>query len=95
MNVQTRGSSIQVAPLAGYPALRMVGTTAPAALNDPEEQSRALLRLAERINSDAIMTLMDVSVEAEGLGAAVRYSDTESPSVTGHLLDVTVHGFFG
>lgn len=72
-----------VAPMAGYPGLRLIGCSAREAVRDAEVQLEGLEALAERLNPDIVFTLMDISVEAESLGLEIDYFDRKAPSPGG------------
>lgn len=75
-----------VAPLAGFPAVRITGTTIKDNLNDASLQTKSLLELHRRIKSDVVFIMMDLTVEAEALGAAIQMPDDDNPAVTEHLV---------
>jgi len=70
-------------PIATYPAIALTGNTVTQLVTDARLQEEAQLTLHRHLKTDVLLTCMDLSVEAEAFGAAVRFSETEVPSVTG------------
>lgn len=71
-------------PLAGFPGTQLTKSTLKQNEFNAELQARTLYKLAERIQADAIFTMMDLSVEAGALGLPVRFPLKESASVEWH-----------
>ena len=74
-------SNRMVAPLAGYPGVRLIGSSVREALNDAGVQLEALRELEERLQPDIVFTLLDLTVEAESLGLGVDFFDKNPPSL--------------
>lgn len=72
------------APLTGYPALKYVGANIEAALTSSSIQSAALLEYHSAARPEVLFPFMDLSVEAEALGLAIRYNESGGPDVTEH-----------
>lgn len=70
-----------VAPMAGYPGVRLMGRSVREALNDPALQLQALENLEERLRPDIVFTLLDLTVEAESMGLGVDFSERMPPSL--------------
>ena len=70
-----------VAPLMGYPGIQINRTTVKQNLFNWGIQFWTLYELAEKLRPDMSFVLMDLSVEASALGAAVRYPLHEIPTV--------------
>ncbi len=78
--------AVHAIPVMTYPGLPLAGETLPALVTDGEAQYRCLRALAERYRTAAVLTVMDLSAEAEAFGSPVKFSDTEVPTVTGALV---------
>lgn len=50
-----------------------------------ELEFRCIRRLAEETPADALVTFMDLSVEAEAFGSEIRWSEYENPTVSGSI----------
>jgi len=76
----------QSMPVLSYPSIQLLGITVRQLLSDSDLQSKGMKAVADRVPSLASVSLMDLSVEAEAFGAAVRFSDDEVPTVTGAMV---------
>jgi uroporphyrinogen decarboxylase len=70
-----------VAPLAGYPGVKLTGHSVREALHDPAVQLAALGELEKRLEPDIVFTLLDLTVEAESMGLGVDFFDKMPPSL--------------
>ena len=70
-----------VAPLAGYPGVRLAGRSVREALHDATVQLEALKSLEERLRPDIVFPLLDLTVEAESMGLGVNFHDKLPPSL--------------
>jgi uroporphyrinogen decarboxylase len=75
-----------VVPLLGYPGLQLTKKTVLQALTDGNAHFETVCALVERFRPDAIFYIMDLTVEAEALGAKINFSPNQSPSVAGHII---------
>jgi uroporphyrinogen decarboxylase len=73
-------------PIATYPALALSGRSITEMVTRADVQSSAQLALQRELGTAVLLTCMDLSVEAEIFGSAVRYSDGEIPSVIGRIV---------
>lgn len=74
-----------VVPLITYPTLKLLNVTVPQALSNPELHSEAARLSVDELGSDVALPLMDLTVEAESLGARVKMAPTEAPTIVEHL----------
>jgi uroporphyrinogen decarboxylase len=74
-------SSRLVAPLAGYPGVRLAGYSVREALCDAGVQLEALRALEDRLQPDILFTLLDLTVEAEAMGLGVDFYEKLPPSL--------------
>lgn len=81
-------------PILSFPAASLISVSIKEMLTDPEIQAKAMTAMYERGNVGAIVTPMDLSVEAECFGAPIRMTDDEVPSVISPVLEAIedVHG---
>lgn len=75
-----------VVPLLGYPGLQLTRATVLQALTDGDAHFETVSALAEKYQPDAIFYIMDLTVEAEALGAEINFSSNQSPSVAGPII---------
>lgn len=74
-------------PILSFPGSQLLGCTVRDLVHSSELQAQCMQAVAQRWDTLAAVSLMDLSVEAEAFGAAIRYSDDEVPTVTGTLAE--------
>ncbi len=74
-------------PILSFPSVQLLGITVKKLISDSELQAKGMKMIAERTDSAAAVSLMDLSVEAECFGASVKFSDDEVPTVTGRIIN--------
>jgi len=74
-------------PILSFPCVSLLGISVRELIADSKMQAQGMKLIAEHTNAAASVSLMDLSVEAECFGAAVRFSDSEVPTVTGRLIN--------
>jgi len=68
-------------PILSFPAVQLMGISVKDLIGDARAQARGMKLVAERTDSAASVSLMDLSVEAECFGAKIRVSEDEVPTV--------------
>lgn len=74
-------------PILSFPSIQLMNTTVRDLISSSEMQARGMKLIADRTSSAATVSMMDLSVEAEALGAPVKVSEDEVPAVTGHVIE--------
>jgi len=75
-----------VAPLMGFPGLRLTGSTVKLAQQNYGEHYKVLRMLVDKFNPDVIFPLMDLSVEANAMGRYTVFPSEDSATVIqGHF----------
>jgi len=74
-------------PILSFPCVSLLGCSVKELISDSEKQAEGMALVANRVDSAASVSLMDLSVEAECFGASVRFSDGEVPTVVGRLVN--------
>jgi uroporphyrinogen decarboxylase len=74
-------------PILSFPAIQLTGINVIELISDSELQAKSMKLVADRCDTAASVSLMDLSVEAEAFGATIRFSESEVPTVTGRLID--------
>jgi len=74
-------------PILSFPCVSLLGISVRELISDGKMQAKGMKMVADRTKSAAAVSLMDLSVEAECFGAAIRVSDSEVPTVTGRLIN--------
>jgi uroporphyrinogen decarboxylase len=75
-----------VVPLLGYPGLQLTKATVLQALTEGNAHFETVCALADRFKPDGIFYIMDLTVEAEALGAKINFVTNQPPSVAGHII---------
>jgi len=73
-----------VAPLMGYPGVKYLKTTVKRSLLDPKLHFKVISALEKKFKPNIMFYLMDLTVEAEALGAKVELSDNHTPIIIEH-----------
>ena len=73
-------------PILSFPAVQLMGVTVRDLISDSDMQAEGMRRIAQRVDSAASVSLMDLSVEAECFGADIAVSDDEVPTVRGSVI---------
>ena len=74
-------------PVMSFPCVSLLGVTVRELISDSELQAKGMVAVAERTDSAASVSFMDLSVEAECFGAEICVSDDEVPTVQGRLIN--------
>ncbi|MEM3403489.1 MAG: uroporphyrinogen decarboxylase family protein [Nitrososphaeria archaeon] len=72
---------IPVVPIVGYPALVSLKMTAQECLLYPEKHVKLVDYMRRKYSIDALLPLLDLTVEAEALGAKIKYRGKEAPQI--------------
>jgi uroporphyrinogen decarboxylase len=70
-----------IAPLMGFPGVRMIGSTIKIAQQNCREHFKAIKKLNDTFAPDVVFPLMDLSVEANALGFFTVFPVHETPTV--------------
>ena len=73
-------------PVLSFPAIQLMGVSVKELISDSDLQAQGMALVAQRVDSAASVSLMDLSVEAECFGAQIRVSDEEVPTVVGQVV---------
>lgn len=73
-----------IAPIVSFPILKKADIPVQKVLNDAKIQFDCLDILSKTIKTDFLFSFMDLSIEAEALGAKIKYDEKSSPQVTVH-----------
>lgn len=74
-------------PILSFPAIQLAGIDVVAMISDSEKQARCMQLVAQRCPTAASVSMMDLSVEAEAFGSTIRFSESEVPTVVGHIVE--------
>ena len=73
-------------PVLSFPAVQMMDIRVKELISDSDRQATGMKLVAERVDSSASVSLMDLSVEAEAFGSQVSVSDDEVLTVVGRIV---------
>ncbi len=73
-------------PLMAYTGMDLTGSTIHDVLRDGKKQAACIRALASRYPSAALLTVMDLSAEAEAFGSETRFIGNETPTITGKIV---------
>lgn len=73
-------------PILSFPSVQLLDISVKELIASSDMQASGMKMIADRIDSAAAVSMMDLSVEAEAFGASVRFSDDEVPTVVGTLI---------
>lgn len=73
-------------PILSFPCVQKLGVSVRELVSSAQLQAEGIREVARQIPAAAAVSLMDLSVEAEAFGAAVRMNESEVPTVLGALL---------
>ena len=74
-------------PILSFPCVSLLGVTVRELISDSELQARGMKAVADKTNSAASVSFMDLSLEAECFGAKIVVSDEEVPTVKGRIVN--------
>jgi len=69
-------------PVLSFPCVSLMGITVNDLIHSSELQAEGMARVTKRVPSGAGVSMMDLSVEAEAFGSAIRFDEKEVPAVT-------------
>ena len=73
-------------PILSFPSIQLLGIGVKELISDSDLLARGMKAVADRVDSAAALSMMDLSVEADAFGAEIRIFDDEIPTVIGHIV---------
>ncbi len=73
-------------PILSFPCVSLLGVSVRELVNSGELQAKGMKLIADKFDTLAAVSMMDLSVEAEAFGAEVRFADNEVPAVVGRVV---------
>lgn len=74
-------------PVLSFPSVQLMGISVKELISSSDLQAEGMKRIADRVDSAASVSMMDLSVEAEAFGSKVKVSDDEVPTVVGRIVE--------
>lgn len=73
-------------PVLSFPSTQLLGINVIDLISSSEMQAKGMKMIADRCDTAASLSMMDLSLEAEAFGAAIKMAEDEVPTVTGKLI---------
>ncbi len=73
-------------PVLSFPSISLMGISVIDLISDSEKQAKGMKLIAERCDTSASVSMMNLSLEAEAFGAQIKVSGDEVPTVVGRLI---------
>ena len=73
-------------PILTFPCVRLMDITVKELISDSDNQAKGMKAIADRVDSLAAVSYMDLSLEAEAFGADIKVTEDEVPTVIGTLV---------
>jgi len=73
-------------PILSFPSVQLLGITVSRLITDSDLQAKGMKAVADRCDSLAAVSMMDLSVEAEAFGSTIKTDDHEVPTVIGSVV---------
>ncbi|MBR2988775.1 MAG: uroporphyrinogen decarboxylase family protein [Clostridia bacterium] len=74
-------------PILSFPCAQLLGVSVNELVKSSDLQANGMKAIADRCNTLASVSMMDLSVEAEAFGSSVRFSDDEVPTIVGSIVN--------
>ena len=74
-------------PILSFPGVQLIDVPVNELVKDGALQAKCMKAIADKYETLASVTLMDLSVEAEAFGSPVIFSDDEVPTVTDRIVE--------
>jgi uroporphyrinogen decarboxylase len=87
--LESAAGSHKSMPILSFPGVQLIGATVIDIVHDAKQQAKCMKAVADRWDTLASVSLMDLSVEADAFGSPVRFSDVEVPAVTDAIIKDT------
>ena len=73
-------------PVLSFPSTSLMGITVRELISDSALQAKGMKAIADRCDTLAAVSMMDLSLEAEAFGATIKTDDHEVPTVVGSII---------
>lgn len=73
-------------PILSFPCVSLMGVSVKELTTNSDLQARGMKMIADRCDTLASVSMMDLSVEAEAFGSAVRFTDEEVPTIVSAIV---------
>lgn len=73
-------------PILSFPCVQLLDISVKELISSADNQAKGMKAVADRVDSLASVSFMDLSLEAEAFGADIKVTDEEVPTVIGTLV---------
>jgi len=73
-------------PVLSFPCIQLMGISVKDLISNSDTQAKGLKLIADKCDSAASVSLMDLSLEAECFGSEIKVADDEVPTVVGTIV---------
>ena len=73
-------------PILSFPSVQLLDVSVRELVVSSDLQAQGMKAIADRVDSAAAVSMMDLSVEAEAFGSNIVFSDDEVPTVLGAII---------
>ena len=74
-------------PVLSFPSIQLMNIGVKELIADSDTQAKGMKMIADRVDSAASVSMMDLSLEAEAFGSEIRVADDEVPTVIGSIVN--------
>lgn len=87
LNELLKSETKKAMPILSFPSVQLLGINVAELISKSEKQALGMKLIADKCDSAASVSMMDLSLEAEAFGAKIKVNEHEIPSVVGKLLE--------
>ena len=86
MNEAVNAQKKKAIPVLSFPSISLMDITVDELINSADNQAKGMKMIADRVDSGAALSMMDLSLEAQAFGSDTKYVEGEVPTVIGELI---------
>lgn len=86
LNNQIAAGVKKTVPALSYSGIQLMDIKVKDIISSSDNQAKGMKLISEKVDSAAVLSLMDMSLEAECFGSEVHFSDSEVPTVVGSIV---------
>ena len=86
LDEQRASKTKKAMPVLSFPCIQLMGISVKDLISNSDTQAKGLKLIADRCDSAASVSLMDLSLEAECFGSEIKVADDEVPTVVGAIV---------
>jgi len=86
LNEQLNAKVKKAMPVLSFPCIQLMNISVKELISSSDVQAQGMKMIADRCDTAASLSMMDLSVEAEAFGSEIRVADGEVPTVVGRII---------